>query len=552
MTSAKKHVQVVVVGAGPSGLALAIELGLRSISCLVIEKNDRVGYAPRAKTSNVRTREHLRRWGIANRLAQAAPFGVDYPSNVVFVTRLAGREITRFENALFCSPERDERYSEHSQWIPQYKLEEVMLERALSLRHVEVAFNREFLDFQENDDGIVVRTRDLNGGEEITLQADYLVGADGARSVVREQIGARMVGQYGLSRNYNTIFEAPGLAEAQQHGPAIMFWQMNTDAPSILGPMDVGDRWFFMPTGVPAGIHYTEDETIGLIRDSTGIDLPYRILSSDEWVASTLVSDRYSRGKTFLIGDACHLHPPYGGYGMNMGIADGVDLGWKLAAMLQGWGGPAIIDSVLEERAPAHRHVIAEAERNHALNPNQLLHHALDDDSLEGRQARAKIAQAIQDGKRAEFFGLGVILGYCYQGSPIIVDDGTAADWRPALDYIASATPGCLAPHHWLEDDRSLYDLFGLDFTLLVLDSDPESDDAIVAAREEANALGTPLEIVRLDNQQLRTLYAAPLALVRPDQIIAWRGRRWPTGLLGKVTGFGQETVSTPLIGQHA
>lgn len=535
MASKKNGVQVAIVGAGPSGLALAIELGLRSISCLVIERNDRVGHAPRAKTTNVRTREHLRRWGIADKLAQAAPFGVDYPSNVVFVTRLGGYEIARFEKALFCSPERDDRYSEHSQWIPQYKLEQVLLERARSLPTVELVFNREFLDFYDDGERVAVRTRDLDTGEEITVESSYLVGADGARSSIRDQIGARMVGEYGLSRNFNTIFEAPGLAEAQPHGPAIMFWQLNRDLPSMLGPMDTGDRWFFMPTGVPAGVQYSEAETVALIRKSTGIDLPYRILSSDEWVASTLVADRYSKGRVHLIGDACHLHPPFGGYGMNMGVADGVDLGWKIAAVLQGWGGSTLLDSYSIERAPAHRHVIHEAGRNHALNPNQLFRDAIEEDSPIGAQVRREVAEVILESKRSEFFGLGVVLGYCYRGSPIIVDDGSQGDWEPTRDYTPSATPGCLAPHRWLVDGRSLYDLFGGGFTLLVFGT---QENGVAAARREAAQQGAPLEVVLLDDRHLADLYGASLVLIRPDQIVAWRGKAWQAGLLARVAGF--------------
>lgn len=539
VTSETNRAQVVIIGSGPSGLALAIELGLRSISCIVVERNDRVGYAPRAKTTNVRTREHLRRWGIADRLAEVAPFGIDYPSNIVFVTRLGGHEIARFDHALFCSPEHDDRYSEHSQWIPQYKLEQVLLERATSIPHVQLLFNREFLDFEDDGSKVTARTRDIDTGAEIRLEADYLVGADGARSTVRDQIGARMEGTYGLSRNFNTIFEAPGLIDAQPHGPAIMFWQINSDLPSLVGPMDTGDRWFFMPTSVGADVTYTEEELLALIRQSTGIDLPYKILSSDEWVASTLVADRYSSGRVHLIGDACHLHPPFGGYGMNMGVADGVELGWKIAAVLQGWGGPALLDSYWSERAPAHRHVIDEAGRNHALNPNQLLRDGIEDDTPEGEKIRREAADIILENKRAEFFGLGVVLGYCYRNSPIIVDDGSQAAWAPTLDYFPSATPGCLAPHHWLADGRSLYDLFGSGFTLLVLDAG--CADQVEAARREAASRHLPLTIVSLDDEALRALYQAPLALIRPDQIVAWRGNAWSDGVLAQVAGHQVE-----------
>ncbi|MGH8237283.1 MAG: FAD-dependent monooxygenase [Steroidobacteraceae bacterium] len=338
MMAADARARVIIVGAGPVGLALAIELGHRSIPCIVVERNARVGHAPRAKTTNVRTREHLRRWGIAGELRAASPLGIDYPSNVLFVTRLSGFLLARFENAFNCGPGHNPFYSEHAQWIPQYSVEEVLRAHAQTLASVELRFNCDLVSLEQSDRQVQAEIRDLAANTQETLQADYLVGGDGARSTVRELIGARMAGAYGLSRNYNVVFRAPGLTAAHAHGPAIMYWQVNADVPSFMGPMDRGDKWFFMPTKLPDGVKLTELEAPALIRRATGIDLPYEVLSSDEWVASRLLADRYRDRRVFLAGDACHLHPPFGGYGMNTGIADGVDLGWKIAAVLQGWG----------------------------------------------------------------------------------------------------------------------------------------------------------------------------------------------------------------------
>src|SRR3972149_2473569 len=229
--------QVLIIGAGPVGLALAIELGHRSISCLVVERNDRVGYAPRAQTTSVRTREHLRRWGIADKLRAAPPLGMDYPSNIVFATRLSGYPLAKFENAFHCAPRKKPLYSEHAQWIPQYSLEEVLRAHAHTLAGVEIRFSCEFLSFQQDDRRVRARIRDRDGGAVSTIESDYLVGADGARRTVREAVGARMEGSYGLSRNYNIVLRAPGLAQAHRHGPAIMYWQVNAEMPSLLGPM---------------------------------------------------------------------------------------------------------------------------------------------------------------------------------------------------------------------------------------------------------------------------------------------------------------------------
>ncbi|MEO6571455.1 MAG: FAD-dependent monooxygenase, partial [Ilumatobacteraceae bacterium] len=528
--------QVVVIGAGPVGLATAIELGSRGVPCLVLERLERAGHAPRAKTTHTRTREHLRRWGIADKLAAASPFGVDYPSDVVFVTSMAGVEIARFHDALNCSPQRDERYSEHSQWIPQYTLEAVLFEHASSIPGVEIRYGSEFVSFEQDEDQVVATVRRNDTGAEEEIYGAYLVGADGSQSRVREQIGATMVGTHGLSHNLNMVVRAPGMAEAHGHGQAIMYWQLNPEAPSLFGPMDDDDRWFFMPTGVPEGTSYTDEESVDLIRRSTGIDLEYELLSCDYWVASRLLADSYRKGRAFLAGDACHLHPPFGGFGMNMGVADGVDIGWKLAAVLQGWGGPTLLDSYEAERRGAHEYVMDEAEANHALKPSELFRPGMDADDQTGASIRIELRELILDKKRAEFHALGVVLGYCYQGSPVIVDDGTVGDWTRQREYFPSATPGCIAPHRWLDDDRSLYDLFGTGFTLLVLRGDHADD--IEAARREADTSGAPLDIVHPGDDTLADLYEAELALVRPDQIVAWRGNVWPhTDPFTTVTG---------------
>jgi 2-polyprenyl-6-methoxyphenol hydroxylase-like FAD-dependent oxidoreductase len=534
--NAETDPSVVIVGAGPSGLSLAIELGMRGIRCLVIERNERAGYAPRAKTTHSRTREHMRRWGIADKLAAASPFGVDYPSHIMFVTRLGGHLLKRFDNALDCSPERHEHYSEHGQWIPQYKLEAVLRQHAQSLPHVEIMFGQEYLSHEQSGNGVRVVIRDVDANREWRADARYLVGADGARSSVRDDIGARMEGSYGLSRNFNVIFRAPGLAEAHPHGPGVMYWQINDEIPSLIGPMDSGDLWFFMPTKVQDGSSITKAQAADMIRRSTGIDIGYEVLSSDEWVASRLLADRYRRGRVFLVGDACHLHPPFGGFGMNLGVSDSVDLGWKMAATIDGWAGPSLLDSYEIERRQVHEIVLDAAEANHSVLANHLIRPALEEETAEGERVRAEVASRIAEAKKAEFYARGVVLGYCYRDSPVIVDDGTQADWKRSIDYVPQAIPGCIAPHAWLDDGSSLYDRFGAGFTLLatVVGMEAELRRATNAAREA----GLPLTVLELAGIGLERSYGADLALIRPDQHIAWRGNAVPADLLGKVAGF--------------
>lgn len=527
---------VLIVGGGPVGLALAIELGLRGVACRLVERNDREGYAPRAKTTNVRTRTHLRRWGIADRLAAVSPFGVDYPSDVMFVTSLAGRLLSRIPNASNCAPARSELYPEHGQWVPQYKLEQVLRRFADTLPAVELNFSTEFVSARQDAEGVEATTRDLVSGTVKTARVAYLVGADGARSVVRDLIGAKMEGQYGLSRNYNIVFRAPGLAQAHAHGPGIMYWQLNARAPSVTGPMDEGDIWVFSPTKLAADVTLSDAEAVELIKAATGIDLPYEIVSRDEWVASRLLADRYAEGRIFLAGDACHLHPPFGGYGMNMGISDAVDLGWKIAAVVQGWGGPKLLDSYEVERRPAHEFVMAEAVANHAILSNELFQPGLEDDGPEADALRARVGEQIFAAKSREFHTLGTVLGVRYAGSPLVIPDGSPPPPQDSRTYTPSTHPGCLAPHAWLADGGSIYDRFGAGFTAVVGHGADEA--ALAELVEEAAEAGAPLEVLRLGPEDAVAIYAGALTLVRPDQHVGWHGERWRRGAFAVLSGW--------------
>ena len=529
-------VDVLVIGAGPAGLAMAVELGGRGVSVLLAERNSRGGAAPRAKTTNVRTRTHLRRWGIADELAAASPLGIDYPNDIRFVTRLAGHPLAHFSDAFNAAPNRNNLYPEHAQWVPQYTLERVMLDHVRTLPSVEICFGRSFISATQEEGAVISHLASEDG--ERSVRSRYLVGADGARSAVRELIGARMQGRYGITRNYNIVFRAPGLAEAHAQGPAVQYWQVNSDGASLIGPMDSGDVWFFMPTGMKEGETLSNADAAAAITRATGVELPYEILSTDEWMASRLLADHYRKGGAFLVGDACHLHPPFGGYGMNMGIADSVDLGWKMAATLQGWGGPKLLDSYEAERRPIHEIVMEEAVANNTMLGGQIYQEGLEDETPDGERLRRETGERILAGKSREFVTLGTVLGLGYEDSPVIVADGAPAPPRDGKVYTPNARPGSLAPHAWLRDGRSLYDLFGGGMALVAADDAEESD--LVRAEADARTAGVPLTVVRPQGVAVREFYEAALTLVRPDQHVAWRGERWSPDALRRSLGFEQ------------
>ena len=538
MTVQPTDTDVLIAGAGPSGLALAIELGRRGIRCVLLERQTRAGRNPRAKTTNVRSMEHVRRWGLAGEVRAEAPFPHAVTRDVVFATRLFGHPIHRFENALFMAQARDDRFAEASQWIPQYRLEDVLRRHLARLPAITLQTGAGLESASQDAGRVTARVRDTETGAVRTITARYLAGADGARSTTREIIGARMTGEHGFASFLGLVLHAPGLAAAHAQGPAIMYWLLNADGPAFMGPMDQGDLWFWIAP-MAAGAEPDESEARRRVVSSLGRDFRFAIVNRDPWLAHKLIADKYCDGRMFLIGDACHLHPPFGGYGMNMGIGDAVDLGWKLAAVLQGWGGARLLDSYEIERRPVHRWTIDEAVENVGFFGRYLADGRLEENSDAGAAARAALAIEVGQAKEREFRSLGIVLGARYDGSPVIADDGSARLPVDSMHYRPSAVPGCRAPHAWLAPGHSLYDAFGEGFTLLVTDGG-SAGPPIEALTRAAHDTGVPLTVAAPDHAALPGLYGARFALVRPDQHVAWRGNSAPgdwAALLSLVCG---------------
>jgi 2-polyprenyl-6-methoxyphenol hydroxylase-like FAD-dependent oxidoreductase len=506
--------QVLVAGGGPVGLAAAVELGRRGIECLVVEPRSVVSHArPRCKTINVRSMEHLRRWGIADRLRQRAPLPIAWSQDIVFCTSLAGRELSRFTGVLGLVAEGD-RFPEPGQQAPQYVLEELLRTVVGELDGCMLATGARVTGLEQDADEVRVTVTD-EAGRQSVVTADYVVGCDGPRSTVRDQIGSAYVGEHALRPNFGMVFRAPGLWQHVQHGPAVQYWTINPAAPALLGPIDRTDIWWMIAFGVERQV----GERTGhqLIQAATGVPIDAQILSTDPWTAHMQMVDRIRCGRVFLAGDAAHLNPPFGGHGLNTGLGDAVDLGWKLAAVLDGWGGPALLDSYEQERRPIHTQVIDNAAANMSVLSNELLAANLDDDDTAGERARADAGARIQETKTAEFHALDLVLDLTLDSSPVIVaDEDTSPD---------GASAGSRLPHTWLEPGVSLYDRLGTGLTLLALDGEPGSAAAIEQA---AKHRGVPITVLDLSGHRLRDRYGADLVLVRPDQYVAWRGDHAP------------------------
>jgi 2-polyprenyl-6-methoxyphenol hydroxylase-like FAD-dependent oxidoreductase len=512
-----QETEVLIVGRGPVGLSAAIELGRRGVDCTIVEPRLTVSQLrPRAKTTSVRTMEHFRRWGLAERIREVAPLKVDWSQDVVFCTSLLGHEVMRFANCFGLSPQRTELCAEAGQQIAQPLVEEVLREAVSDLESCQLCLGWSLHTLQQHDDG--VETTIMNErGEQRQIRASYVVGCDGARSAVRAAIGAHYVGTSDLRPNFGFVFRAPGLAVRQPHGPAVQYWVLNPACPGVLGRMDMGDRWWAGVNGVSAEVGQADPHA--LIRGLVGTEIDAEVLGTDPWTARMLLADRYRRDRVFLAGDAAHLNPPWGGHGFNTGIGDAVNIGWKMAALLDGWGEENLLESYEAERRPVAERTIREAVANMSVLAPELGNAELATPGLVGEQARRGAAQVIRATKDREFHSLGIVLGYQYDASPVSVDDGTPP-LPEGQDYIPTARPGARLPHLWLPDGASLYDRLGNGLSLLRL-----RDDAnMVPFIEAAATRSVPLTVIELRGPTLEERYGASLLLVRPDQHVAWRG----------------------------
>ena len=507
---------VLVIGAGPVGLALGLALGLDGNRVLLVEQDGTRGPQPRAKTLNMRSLQHLRRWGVADEVRAVSPTREDFPTDIVFQTRLYGHHIATLPNIYFRGNTHadDPRFCEPSEWVPQYMVEEVMRRRVEQLPSVDLRYATALVDFDQDEDGVTARLS-AGAGEPQTVRVKYMVGADGGRSTVRDGIGAKLEGRYAYDCNFNLVLSIPELNANPPEHRGIMHWLINEDSPGVMGP--IGDLWYIgkkLPPGVSG---MTDEEIRAYLKGIVGRDVSFEIKALDPWYAHELIADRYQDRRVFIAGDACQLRPPFGGYGMNMGIGDAANLAWKLDAVLHGWGGAALLDSYEVGRRQVHRWVVEEAVANYAVLSKELLRPSLEEDTPEGEEARARLAIEAVAQKRREFHTIGLVLGYHYSGSPVVAP-GPQLAAPVAEDYVPVAVPGVLAPHLWREPGVALYDRLGRGLSLLTRDADPAS---VTALQEAADQLAIPLETIELP-AAASDLYPNRLTLVRPDEHVAW------------------------------
>ncbi len=550
------HVPVLVVGAGPVGLTLATDLAWRGVNCLLVEPRTSINPHPRAISIGVRSMEHFRRLGLDQKVIEA---GVprEQRLDVVYVTRMLGREIHRFPIPSIDDLviRRDELASEipettaspfYKTWTAQAPLERVLDAHVTAQAGVEFRRGWRLQSYTELDECVeALLVQDTTGRQE-KIVADFLVGCDGANSPVREGLGVTLTGRGALGAALGLYFRAPGLRARLGAKAGVMYWTLAPGCGGTIYTIDGGDEWVFNRYFSPGEKPYIDDP-VALIKAAIGEDLHVELISALDWTPRQLVAGSYGARRTFLAGDACHLFVPTGGFGMNTGIGDAADLAWKIEATLAGWGGPGLMASYDRERRSIGIQNTLEAADNYSRSGDIFLAvQDIEHDGESGERTRASIAAALSP-KIKHFAPIGVHLGYHYDGSPIIIPDGTQPPTFNAASYKPTTRPGHRAPHAWMKDGRSTLDLFGRGFVLLSFGDRPDNFASLIDA---ARGRGLPLTHNSIDDGVTAATYEQKHCLVRPDGHVAWRSDHSPndpTYIIDIVRG----AVACPDLGAH-
>lgn len=521
---------VLIVGAGPVGLVAALDLSSRGVTAIVIEQREYLE-PPNVKCNHVasRTMESLRRLGIADEV-RAAGLPSDYPQDVAFRTALTGREFARIP-----IPASGKRYTSRTgpdtSWNtpePPHRINQTFLEPILA-RNTAAApgvtmLNRTlFHALAQDETSVSVVVSDLDGSNERTLRGRYLIGADGGRSHVRKQIGAKLSGDPVLQHVQSTCIRSAELYR-QMSADEPRAWGYYTFNPRRLGHVYAidGRETFLVHTYLSA----QEAEEGSVARDAAvrailGVDedFSYEVVSEEDWIARRLLADRFRDRRVFLAGDASHLWVPFAGFGMNAGIADVLNLTWVLGAHLRGWADEGVLAAYEAERRPITEQVSRFAMSHQQKLAKPTLPDDLEADTPAGEAARRAFGEAVHTLNEPQFAAAGLNFGYVYDGSPIIAYDDEEAPGYTMGAYTPSTVPGCRAPHFLLANGSSFYDNFSEGYTLVVRQG---SDGSALEA--EAQELGIPFHAIEVDDAHLPAEYRYPLTLVREDQHVVWRG----------------------------
>lgn len=540
--------RVLIIGAGPVGLGLGLDLAWRGVDALLLDQGDGHVEHPRTGLVAVRTMEFFRRWGIAEAVRNCG-FPDDYALSIVFCTSLNGKLLDRDDYPSMRDTPTPDWTPEKKQRCPQQWLMPI-LEGAVRVRAPGMLRYRHRLDgFEQISDRVRASVTDLGTGEALLVEADYLVGCDGATSTIRSHTGVGWQGKDRLNYSMGILVRCPDLISHTRWGEAERYLFTGPEgAWGNLTVIDGREMWRLTVFGTEEKFDLSRFDPAAWMRRALGRDdIPFEVVSLLPWRRSEMLADNFRDGRVLLAGDAVHTMSPTGGLGMNTGMGDAADLGWKLQGVVEGWAPPTILDSYTTERRPvAGRNARFSTENFKAwVSPKDCS--IVLDDTPEAEALRREIGAGLKESTQAEWQSWGLQVGYRYDDSPICIPDGTPAPPDDYAAYTPTARPGARAPHAWLLDGRSTLDLFGRGFVLLQF---PDAAAADVAAlMTAAQARGMPFAVEAIDEPTIAALYAAPLVLVRPDGHVAWRGRSVAdaAAVMDRVRGAVAETAQQAL-----
>lgn len=525
---------VLIVGGGPIGLALAADLGRRGVAALLVEERDNKLNPAKMLEVSVRTMEFCRGLGIADRVRNWG-FPPDIPLDSVFVTDLQGYELGRVRTAAMGLRSDSDFSPERGRPCPQTWFDPILQDHARSFPHVRLRHAIKLESFVQDDAGVTATLRDRQSGRAETVRARYLVGCDGFDSTVRKLLGIEIRGEPHIDWSMTIYLRIPALPS--RHGISYRYVFVGPEGTwSFLTLVDGKDLWRLQIVDIDEA-RLSNVDVPALVRRCFGRDAPFAVEHKDLWVRKRTVADRFMDGRVFLAGDSAHAHPPNGGLGMNTGIQDAFDLGWKLAATIDGWGGEGLLETYDHERRPASSRAAEVSLQNYRRLISAAQRAEIYSATPEGEATRQAIGARLVEENEKSWHPIGVHLGYIYHPSPIVVPDGTEKPAADTVGYRPNTFPGARAPHVWLEPGRSILDVFGAGFVLLNF-----ADRPTEAIERAAAKRGMPLTVERIGNVAAASLYEHALVLVRPDGHVAWRGDTLPDdalGLIDTVRGAG-------------
>ena len=536
--AADKVIPVLIIGGGPVGLALVAELGMRGIECLIVEKSDGEIYHLRANTINSRTMEFCRRWGVADEVRNAGAPPSYFPLDILYVTGLQGYEVARIDRPTYGGAKPLSTTPERSQRCNQIFFDPILRRLADGFPSVTLRYKCRFDSLVRTDDGIVATVQDLASDRTETIAARYLVSCCGGQSSVPKTLGMQWEDTPALGNHLNVFLRIPELWNHHDKGKAAFYFFVHPDGgnQSII-ELDGDTLWRL---GLDLGDQNIDPASVdvdALVKRWVGPDVPYEVVSALPWTCRSIVADCWRQGPIFLPGDAVHQHSPQGGFGMNTGLGDAVNLAWKLAASLEGWAGPGLLDSYQAERKPVARRIVQQATDMLGDVADQATLARIEEPGPEGDRIRREVSADIIRDRTQIFVSDGIVLGYRYDPSSIVCGDGSPASEDSICNYTPTSRPGLRAPHAWIEDEKSTLDLFGDNFVLLSFnDIDSEVDGLISAASE----ISVSLDVHQVDEVDIAKLYERKYVLIRPDGHVAWRGDTVPDnpqGIIDTVRG---------------